>query len=293
VEAARANNRQGLPVGAAYLSQASTLMRAQILPAADRLYKAEADRLDSSYRAGTSPVGLVALIVIAAALLLALVLTQIFVARRTNRLLNLPLVAATALVLGLTIWIVAGFVIEQNRLNGARSHGSNAVQVLSQARALALRAQADESLSLVARGSGAQYVSDFDVTKNALGGDHGTTGALGLAAALPEPPQAAGALESARTAYGDYLNLHSQITAQSETNFDNAVKLAIGPAVNDFTTLDNQLNTAISANQQEFEAGARHARHVLGPADVGIPFFIVVAGVLAMLGLQQRINEYR
>ena len=40
--------------------------------------------------------------------------------------------------------------------------GSDSVQVLSAARILALRAQADESLALVARGGGDQYLTDFD-----------------------------------------------------------------------------------------------------------------------------------
>src|SRR5262249_43090390 len=49
VETARANNRQGLPVGAAYLRRASTVMRDAILPAASRLFEVEAGRLASDY----------------------------------------------------------------------------------------------------------------------------------------------------------------------------------------------------------------------------------------------------
>lgn len=45
VEAARVNNRQGLPIGAAYLRQASHLMRTQILPAAERLYRIQTERV--------------------------------------------------------------------------------------------------------------------------------------------------------------------------------------------------------------------------------------------------------
>jgi len=54
VETARANNRQGFPVGAAYLRRASTLMREQILPAAGQLYEVEARRLSSDYSSGVS-----------------------------------------------------------------------------------------------------------------------------------------------------------------------------------------------------------------------------------------------
>src|SRR6516165_11598560 len=54
VEAARADNRQNLPVGAAYLREASAMMRNQILPATDRLYRIEATRLDHNYQSGAS-----------------------------------------------------------------------------------------------------------------------------------------------------------------------------------------------------------------------------------------------
>jgi hypothetical protein len=50
VESARANNRQGFPIGAAYLRQAATLSTTTILPAADRLYAVESGRLNDDYR---------------------------------------------------------------------------------------------------------------------------------------------------------------------------------------------------------------------------------------------------
>ncbi|WP_052395993.1 hypothetical protein [Kutzneria sp. 744] len=58
VETARANNRQGFPVGAAYLREASGLMRAKLLPAAEQLYRAENARLTQEQDAATSfPIG--------------------------------------------------------------------------------------------------------------------------------------------------------------------------------------------------------------------------------------------
>src|SRR5215469_2554882 len=41
IETARADNRQGFPLGAAYLREASGLMRSTMLPAADNMYTAE------------------------------------------------------------------------------------------------------------------------------------------------------------------------------------------------------------------------------------------------------------
>ena len=54
IETARANNRLGFPIGAAYLRQASALMTSSMLPAADHLYRTEAERLNDDYRTGSA-----------------------------------------------------------------------------------------------------------------------------------------------------------------------------------------------------------------------------------------------
>lgn len=76
VESARANNRQGFPVGAAYLRRASGLMRTELLPAAERLYMLEAQRMNDDYREGTRNLGLIVSVVVAAVLFLLLVLCR-------------------------------------------------------------------------------------------------------------------------------------------------------------------------------------------------------------------------
>ena len=52
VETARTNNRLGYPVGAAYLREASGLMRATLLPAAQDVYSTQTQRLRSDHNAG-------------------------------------------------------------------------------------------------------------------------------------------------------------------------------------------------------------------------------------------------
>src|SRR5215212_556666 len=114
IETARANNRQGFPIGAAYLRQASTLMRDEILPAAGQLYGLEAGRLNGNYRAGASPGSIAAFMVTAIVLLALLVGTQLYLARATNRIFNIPLLVGTVLVVILSAWVGTAFVSEQN-----------------------------------------------------------------------------------------------------------------------------------------------------------------------------------
>ena len=89
VEAARTNSRLELLVGAAYLRDASELMRTEILPAATAIYKDAALELEDRYEDGTAlPTAQSRSSVTAGLALLAILLTQLFVTSRSRRWLN-------------------------------------------------------------------------------------------------------------------------------------------------------------------------------------------------------------
>lgn len=79
VESARASSRQGFPTGAAYLRQAVLLSTSSMLPAADRIYRTEAQRLQEDYHTGTATAALVTFIVACAFALILLLLAQAYV----------------------------------------------------------------------------------------------------------------------------------------------------------------------------------------------------------------------
>src|SRR6185312_15363134 len=108
VEAARANSRQGFPIGAAYLRQAAALMTTTMLPAAEHLYAAEAFRLGDNYRTGTSSASLVALGVAIAVALVPLLLAQRYLTRISRRVFNLPMLIATVALAGVSVWAFVG-----------------------------------------------------------------------------------------------------------------------------------------------------------------------------------------
>ena len=113
IETARANSHQGHPVGAAYLRQASGVMRERILPAAVRLYAVEARRLNRSSREGAASRGLVTVAVAAGGLLVLLVLAQVYLARLSQRVFNVPLVTASILLVVLAGWALTALAAEQ------------------------------------------------------------------------------------------------------------------------------------------------------------------------------------
>lgn len=293
VEAARANNRQGFPVGAAYLREASTMMQGQILGAADQLYQVEARRLDRGYRSGASVLDMVGILLAGLLLGVVLLATQAYLMRRTNRVFNVGVVAATVLALVLVVWVSTAFVVEHHHLATARRRGSDPVKVMAQARILALRAQSDESLTLIARGTGQKYSDDFKSVMTQLGGSKqdGTGGLLGQATQGAGSPDDTG---RAVTAFTATVRTHAQVAGLADIgDFNGAVALATGQESSDFTQLNGALDTAVNDNQQAFVREASAARSDFGWLALGL---IVLAGAIALLalyGIQQRINDYR
>ena len=125
VETARTNNRLGFPVGAAYLRQASALMRSQILPASNRLYQLEEDELQQRYASAGAARDAAGVTVAVLVALTALVVTQLWMARRSHRLFNIPLVVATVGVVAMAGWALIAFNQAHHALATAQRKGSD------------------------------------------------------------------------------------------------------------------------------------------------------------------------
>jgi hypothetical protein len=155
VETARTYNRQRLPLGAAYLREASGLMRNTLLPAAEKLFQSVTGRLVTAADDAAGfpwialPLGLLALA--------GLGYAQVRLKRRTNRVFNVGLVAATVAGLVSVLWLGVAWGAAAGHLDAARRDGTDSVNVLTRARIAALKARSDESLTLIARGSGKAF----------------------------------------------------------------------------------------------------------------------------------------
>jgi len=273
VEAARANSRQGFPIGAAYLRQAAALMTTTMLPAAEHLYAAQAFRLRDNYRTGTSTSPLVALAVAIALALIPLLFAQRYVTRASRRIFNLPMLIATVALAGVSVWALVGMTSAQNDLATAQRRGSDPVESLSAANVLLSRAQGDLSLTLVNRGNDTTDPKDFEVVKRVL-----ETGNLapGVAPGLASYWAAADRLQ------------RIEGLGQLGTAIDRAPGVA---AISQ--RLSSRLTDQIDAAQVRFTRSATDATSALTGLGLAIPLISVLAAVLAVLGLRQRINEYR
>lgn len=158
IEAARVNNRQGFPVGAAYLDQGSTLVREQMLSDLDTVLTMAADDAADDFGAGNLAVLVIVLLVAA---LVLLVVCQVRLASMTRRRLNPGLALATVLLL---VAFVAGGLGATSSASGTAEVRTDAYRptlAVAQASVLAAEARTLESFTLIKRGSGATYEETF------------------------------------------------------------------------------------------------------------------------------------
>ncbi|MGP8301735.1 hypothetical protein ACTPOK_28200 [Streptomyces inhibens] len=306
VETARANNRQGLPLGGAYLRYANEQMRTELLPAARALYDAETDRLAADYdEAKAWPWFALAAGVLAIG---ALGWAQRRHYRRTNRVFNRGLLAATAASVAVLLWLVAGHAVARTGLTASYEHGARSLRVLNEARIDALQARGDENLTLVARGAvlteGQQdfYEAGFRSGMKDLAGpgDHGAAAAksrLGAALALADDEAGRGPVRDALTHVRQWQARHAEArTADDKGDYDRALAKVIGADGSTGESFDRVaagLQKALVHEQAEFRSAADDGRGALGGLPVGAGVLAALAAVGAVLGIGRRLAEYR
>jgi hypothetical protein len=290
VETAWAISRQGFPLGAAYLREASGLMRNTLLPAAQRLYESEkvqfAQAVDRSTAIPRVAVGLAGLTI------LALFVVQAYLIRRTNRVFNIGLVLATVAALGGISWLGLASAAAARHVDTGHRRGLEQAQVLAEARIAALQARADESLTLVARGSGQDFENDFT---NAI--DHLDGLLVRAAGGAPDPARRAG-IDGIREDVRVWRQTHVQLRAYDDGGlYPDAVELATGTAATDmpvvFGNVDDALDREIGLHNGLFAREAAAGAGDLAGSDTGVAVLTLVLVSGVTLGIQRRIAEYR
>ncbi|WRZ69880.1 hypothetical protein OG408_13695 [Streptomyces sp. NBC_01257] len=299
IERARANNRQGLPLGGAYLRYANQKMANDLLPAAERLYSAETDRLDQDYRsARTWPffslgVGIVALAV--------LFWAQRRNYRRTNRVFNHGLLAATAAATVVLLWLAVGHTVSRSDLAEANTHGQQSLDVLNRARIDSLKARANENLTVVARGAvltadgkSDKYETDYGTGMKALGEELNRARKL---AADTEDAEGGKPVADAITAVTEWQSRHRTARKTDDSgDYDTALEQIIGTdnsTGQSFSQVDAALRKALAHEQSQFTQAAEDGRGALGGLPIGAAALAVLGAVAAIVGVNRRLSEFR
>ena len=278
IGSARANNRFGKPVGANYLSTASDLLRDSVVSKLQARAGADDDKIESAYARATHASWWLALVAVIG--LGVLIWAQFYLARRSRRILNVPLASATVGLLAALIVAAGAMAVAQSRANDVRDGALADARSLSQSRVNAFDAKSRESLTLIVRGSGATneplWKTSFDKAKSSLpvGNDE------------------------ASTALAAYEVQHQAIRkADDDGTWRVAVQAAIsqsGTSANaEFAKYANATEETLTSEAKATTSGLERAGNALLPAGILVLLVGLLAAAGAWFGISLRLDEYR
>lgn len=287
VETARANNREGHPVGAAYLSEASNLMQTRMLRMAQELQEHRSAAIVATQHRHVRPPW--AAIILPILALGALVAGQFYLARHWHRVLNPGLLAASATLLILLAWTVVAGSISAVSTTSGRDDGAVPGAALTESRILAQQARAAETLKLVRRDASGDYDHTFD------------TATARLDRLLSDYPDSAPGSDEVRRAHDSlahWRTAHQRMNdALGRGDFPTASDVAIGAGPAQATaaveTLDNALAAGISDTRDNLRNNISDAARALDFLAPGGLTLAVLAAALVVAGLWPRLREYR
>ncbi|WIM67409.1 hypothetical protein QP027_09915 [Corynebacterium breve] len=289
VETARTNNRMGNPVGATYMSDASAVMRDDLLPRASRLFEITREQVSTEQKRLSLPQlvpisGLVAAIVF-------LMLSQVWLWRLTRRRFNRGFLAATALMGVAVLWVLASNFATWSAGTRGFEDASGPWDELTTSRILAQESRTDETLALVRRESVASTHS-FDTTFYEV--------SWALDAAENEDNQEL--IQAARTSLDDWNQAHQKLNiAIEDGNYDEAVRLSTAVNVDAngrptsamaYKRLDATLEKLIlqsRSTMREYINDGLSATHLVSAS---VMFLSLLSIMSVWLGIRPRLQEY-
>jgi hypothetical protein len=278
VEQARSNNRLGLPVGAQYLTQASTGLRADAIPIVAQVVKANEERARMEFERSNSTVQLL----IGVVSLIGLVALAVWLAKRTHRYLNPSLTGAIALLL-VALFVTATVITGISTATRDVSRGDYERAVaLANVTTAGNDARANESLTLIKRGSGAANEAAWKTNRTAVD------------AGLAKTDQSAELTRS----WQAYVDAHVKVRSlDNGGRWDDAVKLSTSTAPGGAATTFDAFDVAVTQDRDQAATTTVATLKDLGGSAPLVAFIVALAALAAswliVRGVGQRIEEYR
>jgi hypothetical protein len=257
---------------------------ANLLPTLNRLISDNAARVDDSFAAARRAAWLLAAAGVLG--LGTLVTAQFWLARRSHRVLNLPLLAATVAVLVGLVVGAAVMMTAQSRADQVRDNSYAATRALANARIAAYVGKSHQSITLIYIGTGGDYpTSQKDYQEQAVA----AKAALGRAAG-------AGA-EVGSTDLTRWIAASDELTTAAQTDWISAAAKATSTApgtVNAlFAAFDRGTGPVLKTQATAVDDGLRGTQGALTAIGWLVLLFGVAAAGAAWLGISLRLEEYR
>jgi hypothetical protein len=317
VSEARLLHNRGDSAGAlnAY-RHATDLMHQSLLPSAVTLGTVNQQYLDLGYqgRRATLLVQEVVVGLLGVAGIATLIVLQVFLARRTKRMLNPSLVLATLVLAVLSFQTVGTLWASSATLKLAKQDAFDSVAALWQARAVAFDANGDESRYLLdpERASAAQTqfvqrtaalvdTGNLSLSQVVDAANSGQVRFKGYLADELNNITFVGERDAALATLSDfvvYLGLDAQIRALEQAGrHQEAVALCIGTQEGQsnwaYDRFDASLSRTLDINEQAFAGAIDQGFALVSWFPLGGPIGLFLVAGLTLLGLWPRLNEYR
>jgi hypothetical protein len=304
----------GLPVYTGYVSQAQTerllgyrltagsfmqvaseQMHLTLLPAARASYAQENAALTAASARAAGLPWVVVVLVLAIAVSFVLYRVQRWLSRRTHRVFNPGLLAASVALVVSVLWLAAAFTVARTDLQRAAGHGSGPAEALAQAAIDTQQARGYQVLNLISRSGDATFVKDFQAVHATLGPGPGTL--LSVAAGSSSGAGARQATAAEHDLRAWYAVIGQAYALDSRAQYTTETALVIGPGAGastaGFARVEADLSRAIGADHAVFHTDATAGRDAFTGLDVVIITAALLMAAGCAWGLSRRLAEYR
>jgi hypothetical protein len=280
IEQARANNRQGLPVGAQYLRNASAGLRSTALPILDNLVSTNATRAANQMDPPTGYIYVFPVISLLA--LIGVIIGQVWLARRFRRTINVGMLTSAIVLLVITLGGLVAVQQLSSSLNSISNGSFAAVNTAADARIDANNAKSNESLTLIARGSGQAFETAWKSSADSVAGN---------LQRLTDQPEL---MDQWQT----YTDVHGEIRALDDGGrWDAAVSRATGSGDKSsntvFGTFDSNLANYLHGVSQDTSTSLADEQPLMVVGAILILLGGLAAALLGRWGIGARLEEYR
>jgi hypothetical protein len=282
--------------GSSFMQVASEEMHLTLLPAARSSYAQENAQLAADSAGATGLPWVAVAVVLAIVIGFVLYRAQRWLLRRTHRVFNYGLLAASVLLAVAAGWLIIAFAVARSDLQHGVSHGSAPAETLAQASIAVQQARGDEILNLISRSGDASFVQNFHAVRAQLGPGPGTllTDAAVSSGGGPGAAPTSAAAQVARTWYAANDQVYRLDLA---ANYAAETQLVIGTnpgsSADGFRRLELNLNQAIAADQVVFSSDATAGAGAFGGLEAGIIAASLLMAAGCAWGLTRRLAEYR
>jgi hypothetical protein len=297
---------------------AATIMDRDIITQAEELNRLNSQQLEKTYADQSLKNGGISFLIaiVGLAQIAILVIIQIFLHQRMRRVLNLPLLGATAIAILFSGYTLSSLTAATSNLKIAKQDAFNSLHNLRQMRALSYKANADESRYLLDRVNAAGHERSFNekiarIIK--LPANRPTEGIISNIEQGQVTPELAGlfadelknftfkgerelAIQILRS-LNNYLTIDKQIRQlASSGKLAEAIALCVGTKQGElnwaFDRYKNVHTQLMDLNKQEFEDNIELGNAKLDNFEVIASVALGSIAILTLFGLRPRLMEY-